>query len=216
MIQVKNISKTFLNNKVLNNISFDIEDGQFISIMGPSGAGKSTLLKILSNDLLPDEGQVLIDDLDITKLSDKARSNLRQSKIAVVYQFFNLIDVLNVKDNILLPNHISKTKLDNNRFDEITKLLQIDHILSSYPTTISGGEAQRVAIARALMQSPSVIFLDEPTGSLDTKSRNIVMDLLKQINEKYKTIIVQVTHDINTTTSSDRIIYIKDGELSLL
>lgn len=207
------LSKVYDNRVVLNNISFDVLKGEFISIMGPSGSGKSTLLNIISGNEVLDNGSVLINDEDITKYNEKKLSVLRNSTVGFVYQFFNLIEELSAYDNIMLPIYLKSKKIDLIFFNELIDDLNIKDLLNRTVSKLSGGEKQRVAIARSLIYKPQILMLDEPTGNLDTENRNNIMKLLKMINVKYSMTIIQVTHDFETTKYTDYIIKIIDGEI---
>ncbi len=207
------LSKVYDNRVVLNNISFDVLKGEFISIMGPSGSGKSTLLNIISGNEVLDNGSVLINGEDITKYNEKKLSVLRNSTVGFVYQFFNLIEELSAYDNIMLPIYLKSKKIDLIFFNELIDDLNIKDLLNRTVSKLSGGEKQRVAIARSLIYKPQILMLDEPTGNLDTENRNNIMKLLKMINVKYSMTIIQVTHDFETTKYTDYIIKIIDGEI---
>lgn len=212
----KNITKRYKNQTVYEKQNLEINAGEFVSILGESGSGKTTLLQILSANIKPDEGCVLYDEKDITKFTKKEVADLRKTEIGYVYQFYNLIPTLTAKDNIMLPiilrkeNYIEIEKY----YNEIISFLGIKNIVEKYPDNMSGGEQQRVAIARALIYKPDVIFLDEPTGNLDAKSTQLVMELLNQINIKYKTTIIQATHNTRITDYG-RIITIHNGQIVL-
>lgn len=200
---------------VLNNISFEVEQGEFIGIMGPSGAGKSTLLKVLSTIEWPNMGTVMIDGENILKLRDSQISELRQNKIGFIFQNFNVMNTLTVRDNILLPLAIRHTNLEemSARLTNVAKRLGIEAILDAYPKAISIGQRQRVAAARALIKKPKVIFADEPTGALDSKSSAELLTYLTEMNQQDKVTIVMVTHDPYTASYCHRILFIKDGAI---
>ena len=217
MIDVQPLSKSFgtRNNKVtvLNDLNFSVEKGEFIGIMGPSGAGKTTLMNILSTILLPTMGSVKIDGADITQMREARLTDFRRENLGFIFQDFNLIDSLTVKDNIILPLTVSK--LSNEEIEErvlrLTKILKIEHILARYPEEISIGQQQRTAAARALISRPLVLFADEPTGSLDSKSASEFLNYLDEVNLHEETTILMVTHDPYTASYCNRVLFIKDG-----
>jgi putative ABC transport system ATP-binding protein len=217
MIDVQHLSKSFgtRNNKVtvLNDLNFSVEKGEFIGIMGPSGAGKTTLMNILSTILLPTMGSVKIDGADITQMREARLTDFRRENLGFIFQEFNLIDSLTVKDNIILPLTVSK--LSNEEIEErvlrLTKILKIEHILARYPEEISIGQQQRTAAARALISRPLVLFADEPTGSLDSKSASEFLNYLDEVNLHEETTILMVTHDPYTASYCNRVLFIKDG-----
>ena len=216
MIIAKDIVKSYKSNQVLRGISLSISDGEFVSIMGESGSGKSTLLAILAGNMRADGGSVLLDDIEITALSERERAKIRCVKVGFVYQSLNLIPTLSARDNILLPALLAKkgSSYGKERLEFLAERLEITKLLSKLPDDMSGGERQRVAIARALVCEPSVIMLDEPTGSLDSRTTSEVLKLLHEINEQYGITVLQVTHSLDAAKYADRIIYVKDGEVS--
>ena len=201
IVEVNHVSKTYgrLNNKteVLDNISFTVDEGEFVGIMGPSGAGKSTLLNVLSSIILPTAGIVRIAGQDILKMRDNQLSDFRRNEMGFIFQSFNLIDTLNVKDNILLPLAVEKVSLEemDKRLLHVTSILGIQELLSAYPPEISVGQKQRVAIARALAMNPRVLAYDEPTSALDPELRQQVEKLILSLKEEGVTQII-VTHDL--------------------
>lgn len=214
MIDARGIKKSFEGREILRGIDISVDRGDFLSIMGKSGSGKSTLLGVLSGNLRADEGIVLLDGEDICQMDDKRLSRLRRTKLGFVYQSLNLIPTLNAKDNILLPLHLEKGALiSNDRLTELGDYLEITHLLSKFPAEMSGGERQRVAIARSLVHSPSVIMLDEPTGSLDSKNGERVMELLKRINSDKGVTVIQVTHNPDGAAFGNRTVILSDGEV---
>ena len=217
MIEVRHLSKSYGNKlssvKVLDNISFSVEEGEFVGIMGPSGAGKTTLLNILATISLPTMGSVKIQGNEITKMKSNELSDFRRKKLGFIFQEFNLVDTLNAKDNILLPlavERISKVEMER-RVLHAAQLLNIEEILKRYPDELSVGQRQRIAAARALVVHPQVIFADEPTGSLDSKSATELLNYLNTINQVEKSTILLVTHDPYTASYCNRILFIKDG-----
>lgn len=216
IISARNISKTFNNRiMVLDSINLDIERGDFLSIVGASGSGKSTLITILGGMDLPTEGQVFLDGKDITIMKEDKLAKLRRTKIGFVFQFFNLAPYLTVEENILLPiilNGGNKKEVAE-RLDFLMEYLGIAEYRNKMPSKISGGEQQRVAIARGLIFEPEVIFLDEPTGNLDSKASENIMELLSKINKDIGTTIVQVTHSERNAQFGNKIIKILDGKI---
>ncbi len=217
MIEVKNLVKEYRNEevvtKVLHGLSFKIEQGEFLSIMGPSGSGKSTLMHLLGFLDRPTSGEYLFNGENVTNLSDDELAIYRNKKIGFVFQSFNLLPRTTVLDNVKLPLLYSSSKDDpDERAIEVLKSVGLEHRINFYTNQISGGEKQRVAIARALVNKPSVIFADEPTGNLDSKSGVAIMKILQDLNDQGNTIIL-VTHETYTSEHAKRIIRIKDGEI---
>jgi len=217
LIELNSITKTYLSGevetKVLKSINFQIEKGEFVSIMGPSGSGKSTLMHILGLLDRPSSGQYFFNGRDISKLSDEELAHLRNKEIGFVFQAFNLLARTSVLDNVKLPLVYSDNKLKmDERAAKVLESVGLGHRLNYYTNQISGGEKQRVAIARALVNKPSVIFADEPTGNLDSKSGAQVMRILQDLNEAGNTIIL-VTHETFTAEHAKRIIRVRDGNI---
>lgn len=215
MLIAKNIVKNYKTQQVLRGVSLKVNDGEFVSIMGESGSGKSTLLSILAGNMKADSGSVLLDGEDILSLDDKGLARLRREKLGFVYQSLNLIPTLNATDNIMLPVYFAKRSASygKERLEFLAKRLEITKLLSKFPDSMSGGERQRVAIARALINEPKIIMLDEPTGSLDSRTTNEVLNLLLDINKEFGISVIQVTHSIDAAQVSDRIIRICDGQV---
>ncbi|SJO26934.1 ABC transporter ATP-binding protein [Clostridioides difficile] len=217
IIKAKQLSKIYgsNNNKViaLNNVNLEINSGEFVSIIGPSGSGKSTLLHILSGLDNPTSGQVLLDDKDIYKHSEKELSALRRKSFGFVFQQFNLLPVLTASENISMPVLLDKKQPDKEYLNEISSLLGIADRLNHLPHELSGGQQQRVAIARALIAKPDIIFADEPTGNLDSKSGSEVMNLLIKTSKQFGKTLVVITHDDRIAKLVDRKISIIDGAL---
>ncbi|WP_086312044.1 ABC transporter ATP-binding protein [Enterococcus sp. 7F3_DIV0205] len=217
ILEVNHLSKLYgyRSNRVqvLNNISFSVEQGEFVGIMGPSGAGKSTLLSTISTIALPTTGSVQIDGQDILKMRDNQISDFRRKKLGFIFQNFNLMDTLTVKDNILLPLAVDRMPLVEmeQRLSHVTSVLGIDQLLNAYPNMISVGQKQRVAAARALITKPKIIFADEPTGSLDSKSAAELLQYMTNMNLQDDATIMMVTHDPYTASYCNRILFIKDG-----
>lgn len=215
MIEIKDVVKSYGNERVLKGVSLSVADGEFISIMGESGSGKSTLLSILGGFLTADSGSVLWSGEDISDFDDEKMSRLRSSSLGFVFQSYRLIPTLNVNDNLLLTATLGK-KLNSETLeyaDELVKLFKLSEVMTKLPTELSGGQAQRVAIARALVYRPSIIILDEPTGALDSVMEGVVMEHLSKINRECKTTVIQVTHSKVVASYASRIIKLSDGEI---
>jgi len=217
ILKIENISKSygFGENQVkaLDNVSLEIQNGEFIAITGSSGSGKSTLLHIIGSVDKPTSGRVLLEEYDIYQMNDEEQSKLRRKKIALIYQFYNLIPTLNVKENITLPTMLDGGKIDESYLNELINLLGLSDRINHLPNELSGGQQQRVSIGRALLNKPTVILADEPTGNLDSKNSKEIMELLKTANEKYKQTIIMVTHDQELAKYAKRIITIEDGKI---
>ena len=220
IIEVKNVNRDFQNGKetahVLKNIELTVEEGEFISIMGPSGGGKSTLLYLLGGLDMPTSGKVLINGVDLSSLNDKSPCRMRSEEVGFVFQFYNLVPNLNVEDNICLPLMISgKNRSEyKDRLDEVLEIIGMTDKRKLTPRELSGGQQQRVAIARALVFDPKIIFLDEPIGNLDTKTGMRIMELFKEINQKYNKTIVQVTHSEAAAAYGTKLVKLVDGEIT--
>ena len=219
IVKVNNLIKVFGNkenqNKVLDNISFEIEKGEFVSLMGASGSGKSTLLYLIGGLDKPTAGEVHINNEDINKLKEKQISKLRRKDIGFVFQFYNLVQNLTVEENIMLPVVMDgkKEKDYKERLEKILKIIGLEDKRKALPNQLSGGQQQRVSIARAIILSPSLILADEPIGNLDSKSGEEVMNLFKTINEEENITILQVTHSEDAAKYGSRIIRLKDGKI---
>ena len=216
ILSVKNLSKIYgdENNHViaLDNVSFDVEIGEFIAIIGASGSGKSTLLHQIGGVDHPSSGKVIINNTDIYTLNENDLAIFRRNEIGLIYQFYNLIPVLNVKENITLPLQLAHQKVDQKRFNTLIEQLGLSNRLNHLPNQLSGGQ-QRVSIARALINQPSLVLADEPTGNLDSKNSDEIIRLLKEANEKYHQTIIIITHDNNIAKLANRVITIKDGKI---
>ncbi|MBU4217029.1 ABC transporter ATP-binding protein [Candidatus Parcubacteria bacterium] len=217
MIKVENLQKEFHSGevvtKVLHGLSFGIAEGEFVAIMGPSGSGKSTLMHILGLLDRATEGHYFLDGKDVVKLDDEELAILRNEKIGFVFQSFNLLPRTTVFENVKLPLTYSKNKIDmDQRVKEVLESVGLGHRMDYYTNQISGGEKQRVAIARALINKPSVLFADEPTGNLDSKSGVQIMQILQKLNDAGNTIIL-VTHETYTAEHAKRIVLVRDGEI---
>lgn len=217
ILSVKNLSKIYgdENNHViaLDNVSFDVEIGEFIAIIGASGSGKSTLLHQIGGVNHPSSGKVIINNTDIYTLNENDLAIFRRNEIGLIYQFYNLIPVLNVKENITLPLQLAHQKVDQKRFNTLIEQLGLSNRLKHLPNQLSGGQQQRVSIARALINQPSLVLADEPTGNLDSKNSDEIIRLLKEANEKYHQTIIIITHDNNIAKLANRVITIKDGKI---
>lgn len=217
ILKVENLTKIYGNdnNKViaLDNVSFSVEEGEFIAIVGASGSGKSTLLHLLGGVDKPTSGTVYIDGKDIYKLNDDELAIFRRKKVGLIYQFYNLIPILNVEENITLPLELDNKKVDQKELDELLETLGMSERKTHLPNELSGGQEQRVAIGRALITKPSIVLADEPTGNLDSKSSNEIIELLKKANKQYKQTIIMITHNMEIANIADRIIQIEDGHI---
>ena len=217
ILKVENVIKTYANGDkllyALNDVSFSVNQGEFIAIVGPSGSGKSTLLHIIGGIDKPTDGKVFINGTDVSKLKTDKMTIFRRRNIGLVYQFYNLLPTLNVEDNIVLPLLLDRKKVDKDKLEELIKLLGLEERRKAMPSELSGGEQQRVSIARALINNPSIILADEPTGNLDSKASKEIVDLFKYYNKTYKQTLLIVTHDEKTALQADRILRLEDGKL---
>ncbi len=217
ILRVENLSKTYGKGntlvKALDNVSFSVEKGEFVAIVGPSGSGKSTLLHILGGVDRPTSGKVFVEGEDVYKLNETNLAIFRRRNVGLIYQFYNLIPILNVKENITLPILLDGKKVDEEYLKEIIDILGLKDRVNHLPNELSGGEQQRVSIGRALMNRPSLLLADEPTGNLDSKNSGEIMRLLKLSNQKYNQTIIMITHDQNLALNADRIIIIDDGKI---
>ena len=200
--------------KALDNVSFSVEKGEFVSIIGPSGSGKSTLLHILGGVDKPTSGKVFIEDTDIHSLNEDKLAIFRRRQIGLIYQFYNLMPVLNVDENIMLPHLLDGRKMDPERLDKIVEQIGLTERRKNLPSQLSGGQQQRVSIGRAMFNKPAIVLADEPTGNLDRKTGEEIMKLLKESNRKQKQTLILITHDESIALQADRIIYIEDGKLT--
>jgi len=217
ILKIENLKKVYGSGetevKALDDISFQVEEGEFIAIIGPSGSGKSTLLHSIAGLEKPTSGKVYFYDKDIYKMNKKELTILRRQKIGIIYQFYNLIPTLNVEENITLPIELDRKKIDTKKLDEIIKFLGLEKRKKHLPNELSGGQQQKVAIGRALMINTTIILADEPTGNLDSKSSEEIMQVLKKANKDYKQTIIMITHNLEIAKLSDRIIKIEDGKI---
>ena len=217
ILEGKNLRKTygFDDNKVdaIKNLSIDIEEGTFVAIVGRSGSGKSTLLHVLGGLVEPNAGEVFLEGQSLYNMNDDTLTRLRRRRMGFVFQFFNLISTQNVLENIVLPIHLDNEQVDNDYIEEVIQLLGLEDKKYAFIHELSGGQQQRVAIARALASKPAIIFADEPTGNLDAKSSQEVVDILKIAQRKYHETVIMVTHDELIASIADRIITIEDGQI---
>ncbi|MCI9141960.1 MAG: ABC transporter ATP-binding protein [Lachnospiraceae bacterium] len=199
---------------VLKNVSISIEQGEVVAIVGPSGSGKSTLLNMLGGLDNPTNGEIIINDIELSKMNAKELTAFRRRNIGFIFQNYNLVSILNAYDNILLPLQLDKKEIDDEYIESIVSTLGIKDKLSNMPTVLSGGEQQRIAIARALSTKPSIILADEPTGNLDSKNGEEVVKLIRNSAKEFNQTVAIVTHDSNVANIADRIICIKDGQVT--
>ncbi len=218
ILRCENLTKTYGEGntkiKALHNVSFSVEKGEFVSIVGPSGSGKSTLLHILGGVDKPTEGKVFIEGTDLHGLKEDKLAIFRRRQIGLIYQFYNLMPVLNVDENITLPHLLDGRKLDQERLDEIVEYLGLSERRNNLPSQLSGGQQQRVSIGRAMFNRPAIVLADEPTGNLDRKTGEEIMKLLKASNRDHKQTLILITHDESIALQADRIIYIEDGKIT--
>jgi putative ABC transport system ATP-binding protein len=218
ILKVENLCKVYGQGETavvaLDNISFSVKKGEFVAIIGPSGSGKSTLLHMLGGVDKPTSGKVFIENTDIYNLNETKLAIFRRRSIGLIYQFYNLIPVLNVKENITLPLLLDERKVDEKQLDEIITVLDINNRLDHLPNQLSGGQQQRVSIGRALINNAAIVLADEPTGNLDRKNGNEILELLKLSNKKYNQTLIIITHDERIAQQADRIISIEDGRIS--
>ena len=217
ILRVENLTKVYGsgNNKVvaLDNVSFSVEKGEFVSIVGASGSGKSTLLHLLGGVDRPTSGKVLINDTDIFKMNDDELAIFRRRQVGLIYQFYNLIPILNVRENIILPLELDNKKVNDEEVDNLIKMLGLDKRSKHLPNELSGGEQQRTSIGRALISRPAIVLADEPTGNLDTKASEEIVSLLKKSNKEMKQTIIMITHNLEIAKVADKIIEIADGRI---
>ena len=217
ILKIENITKKYANGDkelyALDDVSFTVNQGEFIAIVGPSGSGKSTLLHMIGGIDKPTNGKVYINGTDISSLKPDKMTIFRRRNIGIVYQFYNLIPTLNAEDNIILPVLLDGKKVDKEKLNEIIKLLKIEDRRKAMPSQLSGGEQQRVSIGRALMNNPSIILADEPTGNLDSMASKEIVEIFKYYNKAYKQTLIIVTHDEKIALQADRIIKLKDGKI---
>ena len=218
ILKVENLTKIYGKGSTkvvaLDDVSFSVEKGEFVAIVGASGSGKSTLLHLIGGVDRPTSGKVYIDGKDITKYDDEKLSIFRRRQVGLIYQFYNLIPILNVEENITLPLDLDNRKPDKKKLDELIKVLGLESRKRHLPNELSGGQQQRTSIGRAMITSPAIILADEPTGNLDSKASEEIVELLKKSNRDYKQTIIMITHNLEIAKCADRIIEIEDGHIS--
>ena len=215
LLRVENLSKSYGKGEAkvdaLKNINLSIKKGEFIAIVGPSGSGKITLLHLLGGVDKPTSGNVFINDINIYDLKEKDLAIFRRRNVGLIYQFYNLIPVLTVKENILLPAELDNRKIDKEYLEDLLKTLDLKERENHLPSELSGGQQQRTSIGRALINRPSIVLADEPTGNLDSKNSKEIVELLKVSVKKYNQTLIMITHDTNIALQADRVITIEDG-----
>ena len=218
ILRVENLTKIYGKGenevRALDGVSFSVEKGEFVAVIGPSGSGKSTLLHILGGVDRPTSGRVLMDGKNVYAQNEEQLAIFRRRQVGLIYQFYNLIPVLNVTENITLPVLMDGQRVNNDRLKELITTLKLDGRENHLPNQLSGGQQQRVSIGRALMNAPAVVLADEPTGNLDSKNSKEIVDLLKISNEKYGQTLIVITHDESIALQADRIISIDDGKIT--
>ena len=217
LLKVEHLSKIYGKGqnqvKALDDVSFSVEKGEFVAIVGASGSGKSTLLHLIGGVDRPTDGKVYINDTDVFSLNDDKLAIFRRRQVGIIYQFYNLIPILNVEENIALPLELDERKVEKKEMDEMLEHLGLTERRAHLPNELSGGQQQRTSIGRALITRPSLILADEPTGNLDTKSGNEIMELLKKSNRELNQTIIMITHNMELAKAADRIIMIEDGKI---
>lgn len=217
ILEVKNLVKTYKNGEnqinAVNDVSFSVEKGDFVAIVGASGSGKSTLLHLLGGVDKPTSGKVIIDGVDIYDMSSDALAIFRRRQIGLIYQFYNLIPILNIEENITLPCKLDGKNVEQDKLDKIIETLGLSKRKKHLPNELSGGEQQRVSIGRAIINNPALVLADEPTGNLDSKASDEIVALLKYQNEVNKQTIIIITHDLEIASIAKRVITISDGKI---
>ncbi len=218
ILRVENLTKTYGKGETavtaLDKVSFSVNKGEFVAVIGPSGSGKSTLLHILGGVDTPTSGKVMIDETDIYSLNESKLAIFRRRQIGLIYQFYNLIPILNVEENINLPLLLDGRPIDKEHLKEIITTLGLEGRLNHLPNQLSGGQQQRVSIGRALINNPAIVLADEPTGNLDSKNSEEIVNLLKLYNQMYNQTLILITHDDKIALQADRIISIEDGKIA--
>jgi putative ABC transport system ATP-binding protein len=218
ILKIEHLSKIYGTGesavKALDDVSFSVQKGEFVAIIGPSGSGKSTLLHLLGGVDRPTGGKVYVQDTDMYALNETQLALFRRRQIGLIYQFFNLIPVLTVEENITLPLLLDQQKVDQKQLDSLVNTLNLQHRLNHLPNQLSGGQQQRVSIGRALIGNPAIMLADEPTGNLDSKNSSEIIDLLKMLNKTYHQTLIVITHDERIALQADRIISIEDGRIA--
>lgn len=217
ILRIEHLSKIYGKDdtevRALDDVSFTVPKGQFVAIIGPSGSGKSTLLHILGGVDTPTDGHVYVDGTDITTLDETALAIFRRRQIGLIYQFYNLIPILTVEENMTLPLLLDDKKVDRAHFDSLVQVLGLQHRLGHLPSELSGGQQQRVSIGRALMNNPAILLADEPTGNLDSKNSKEIVELLRQFNKALNQTVIIITHDERIALDADRVIAVEDGKI---
>lgn len=217
ILEVKNLTKIYGHdeNKVvaLDHVSFTVEKGEFIAIVGSSGSGKSTLLHLIGGVDKPTSGEVIVNGQNVYQKDENELAIFRRREVGLIYQFYNLIPILTVEENMTLPVLLDNKKVNQERLDELLRILDLKSREKHLPRELSGGQQQRVSIGRALMNAPSLVLADEPTGNLDSKNSKEIIDLLKLTQKRYKQTLIMITHDENIAMQADRIIVIEDGKI---
>ena len=217
ILRVENLCKTYGKGenlvRAVDNISFSVNKGEFVAIVGASGSGKSTLLHLIGGVDRPTSGKVFIDGKDIYTLNDDNLAIFRRRQVGLIYQFYNLIPILNVEENITLPCNLDGKEVDRNKLEELLKTLKLSDRRNHLPNELSGGQQQRVSIGRAIINEPAIMLADEPTGNLDSKASEEIISLLRLSNKKYNQTVIVITHDEKIALEADRVITIDDGKL---
>ncbi|WP_028532815.1 ABC transporter ATP-binding protein [Paenibacillus sp. UNC217MF] len=218
ILRIEHLSKQYGKGEsavtALDDVSFSVRKGEFVAIIGPSGSGKSTLLHMLGGVDRPTSGKVFVQDTDMYALDETQLAIFRRRQIGLIYQFFNLIPVLTVEENMTLPLLLDKQQVDKKQLDVLVGTLNLKHRLNHLPNQLSGGQQQRVSIGRALISNPAIMLADEPTGNLDSKNSSEIVDLLKMLNKTYQQTLIVITHDERIALQADRIISIEDGRIA--
>lgn len=218
ILEVQHISKTYGKGETkvdaLNDVSFSVEQGEFVAIIGPSGSGKSTLLHILGGVDTPSSGNVIINGVNIATLNETALAIFRRRQIGLIYQFYNLIPILTVEENLTLPLLLDGRKPDKRQIEELINTLGLEKRIKHLPNQLSGGQQQRVSIGRALVNNPALLLADEPTGNLDSENSREIISLLRKFNKEHKQTVIIITHDERIAVSADRVIAIEDGRIT--
>ena len=213
VIELKNMNKKYGNTTACNNLNLMISENEFVCVLGKSGSGKSTLLSLIAGFIQPDSGEILVNGENIALFNDAELANYRRTTIGVVFQFFNLINELNVYENITLPFHLANTKINEQYVDKVMSILGISDIRNKSIFECSGGQQQRIAIARAIIMHPDIILADEPTGNLDSQNTENVIQLLKEIQKEFGLTLIVVTHDPHVSQIGSRTLEMKDGKI---
>lgn len=217
ILKVENLSKIYGKGgtevKAIDNVSFSVDKGEFVAIVGASGSGKSTLLHLIGGVDRPTSGKVFIDGKDIYNFNDDELAIFRRRQVGLIYQFYNLIPILNIEENIVLPLSLDNREVNKNKLDEMIKLLGLEKRRNHLPSELSGGQQQKTSIGRAMITNPAIILADEPTGNLDSKSSDEIVELLKKSNRDYNQTIIIITHNLEIAKLADRIIKLEDGKI---